>query len=330
MSDFTIDGLFIDSGWSRGYYGTLTAQGSVTLYDCSNVTIRNSNVSNTMNSVFATNSSFTVYNSEFFNVIKAQIHLDENATGTSFNGSVNPDNVTIGGYNCLFQTFGGLRAQVLDYYGLPIQGAHVVARESQLVLHNVTTDSEGFTPLMVVKDRTVSEAGVISSPLNIQVYAGSYNFDPNPMTGVYVSQTDLVVFTDLGDIFPPEITAISFEDGDRAFPADGNITIYFSEPMNRTATEAAFSVSGNVTGNFTWDGWNMTFHPDSLDYSTYYTLALGTGATDIWDNNIAAPFTASFTTVKAPGTGGLILAIVIIAIFILAGISGWLMLRRMK
>ncbi len=329
-SDFTIDGLQMDSGWSKGYYGTLTAQGSVTLYDCSNVTMRNSNVSNTMNSVFATNSSFTVYNSEFFNSLKSQIYLDENATGTAFNGSVDPDSVIIGGYNCLFQTFDGMRARVLDYYGDPIAGARVVVRESQLVLHNVTTDQGGSTPVMVVKDGTVSEAGVILSPLNIQVFAEGYNFDPNPLTGIYVSQTKQVTFTDLGDIFPPEIIGLSFEDGDRAFPVDSNITIMFSEPMNHTLTEAAFAISGNATGTFTWDGRNMTFHPDSLDYSKPYTVTVGTGATDLWSNGLAAPYVATFTTASAPGTGRTMIAIVIIIIFAVACIAGWLVMRKMK
>jgi hypothetical protein len=145
-----------------------------------------------------------------------------------------------------------------------------------------------------------------------------------------VSQTDMVVFTDLGDIFPPSVAAISFADGDRAFPADGNITIMFSEPMNHTLTEGAFTISGNVTGAFAWSGWNMTFNPDYLDYSTYYTVTIGTGATDAWGNGIGTPFTATFTTARASETGGGVMIFVIVAIFVVAGIAGWLVLRRMK
>ncbi|MDO9537606.1 MAG: right-handed parallel beta-helix repeat-containing protein, partial [Thermoplasmata archaeon] len=89
--NLVIDNLFIDSGWSKGYFGSLTAQGSVTLYDCNNVTIRQSTIINTMNSIFATNSSFVIYNSTFDNALKAQIYLDANATGASFNQSVNPE-----------------------------------------------------------------------------------------------------------------------------------------------------------------------------------------------------------------------------------------------
>jgi hypothetical protein len=328
--NLVIDGLFVDSGWSRGYYGTLTAQGSVTLYDCSNVTIRDSTVINTMNSIYATNSTFTIYNSVFDNARKSQIHLDENATGVSFNRSVDPESVTIGGVNCLFQTFENLDVQVLDYYGLPIEGARVAVRESQLELYNVTTDPDGDTPTMVVKDRTVSDAGVIASPLSVQVYADGYNFAPNPRTGVYAIQTPSLVFTDLGDIFPPQVAAVSVTDGDREFPVDGNITITFSEPMNRASVESAFSITGNVTGTFAWSGFNMTFTPIRLEHAAYYTVTISTSAMDAWNNSLEAPIAFSFTTVKAPGAGSTAIIIAVIAIFAISGIAGYLVLRKLK
>jgi hypothetical protein len=330
QNDLIIDNLFVDSGWSKGYYGSLTAQGSVTLYDCHNVTIRNSTIIHTANSIYATNSTFTIYNSIFDDARKAQVYLDANATGVSFNRSVNPDSVMIGGPGCLFQTFDDLQVRVLDYYGEPIQSASVVVKESQLELYNITTAMDGNTTSMVVKDRTVSDAGVISSPLNVQVYAEGYNFAPNPRTGVYVSEINFITFTDLGDIFPPKIVSLNVIDGDRAFPVNGSITVRFTEPMNKISAQNAFSMTGNVTGNFTWNGFNMTFTPDHLDYSTYYAVTISTGAMDLWNNTLENPVSLSFTTSGAPGTGGSVMLIVVIAIFAAAGIAGWFVLKKLK
>jgi len=329
-NDLVIDGLFVDSGWSKGFYGSLTAQGSVTLYDCRNVTIRNSTIINTVNSIYATNSTFTIYNSTFDNAAKSQIFLEANATGTSFNRSVNPDSVMIAGINCMFQTFDNLQVKVVDYYGAPILGARVFVRESQLVLHDVTTSVQGTTPVMLVKDRTVSESGVIKSPLSVEVLMFGYHFDPNPQTGVHVANTSFLLFTDLGDIFPPTMTFVSIENGDRAFQVNGSITIHFSEPMNKTSVEKAFSITGNVTGAFSWEGNNLTFTPDALAYATYYTVVISTDAKDLWDNHLETPISFSFTTVHEPATSSNMMPVFLIVIFLISGIAGFLILKRFR
>ncbi len=329
--DLVIDGVFIDSGWSKKYYGSLTAQGSVTLYDCRNVTIRDSTIINTVNSIFATNSTFVIYNSVFDNAARSQIYLEANATGTAFNRSVDPNSVLIGGDNCLFQTLDELQVMVEDFNGTPILGARVLVKESQLVLHDRTTDINGLTGTLIVKDRTVSDSGVIASPLSVEVIAAGYNFAPNPKTGVYVNSTGFVKFTDLGDIFPPTVQAVSVVDGDREFSTNGTITVSFSEPMNRTSVESAFSISGNITGSFSWDGNNMTFTPANLAPSTYYTVTISTGAMDVWNNSLEAPISFSFTTQSIGDSGGSSsLLVIIIAIFAIAGIAGWLILRKLK
>ncbi|MBA3046447.1 MAG: Ig-like domain-containing protein [Candidatus Thermoplasmatota archaeon] len=328
--DMVIDGLFIDSGWSKGYYGSLTAQGSVTLYDCKNITIQNSTIIHTRSAVFATNSTFKIYNTRFENSTRSQVYLEANATGASFNRSVDPTAVIIGGDNCLFQTFDNFRVTVEDYYGEPILGARVIVRENQLVLHDLTTNLSGITPILVVKDRTVSDSGVISSPLNVEVLIDGYNFEPNPITGIYVNQTREISFTDLGDIFPPTIQNVSVADGDRTFPLNGTIRIRFNEPMNRTSVENAFSITGNVTGTFSWDGFNVTFTPDSLDYGAYYTVIISTAAADEWGNNIDSPISFSFTTVQAPGTSSNTIWIVLVVIFLIGGVAGIFILKKLK
>ena len=330
QDNIVIEDLKIDSGWSAGFHGRLTAQGSVTLYDCSNVTFRDCNITNSQNAIYATNSSFTIYNTDFNNSRKNQVYLDHNASGLAFNGSVNADNVTIGGPNCLFNTYDEIQIEVLDYYEEPIEGMNVVIRESYLLLHNVTTDENGLTGSLMVKDSTVSEAGVISSPLSIDIYTDEYNFIENPATGVYVRENNFITFTDLGDIFSPTIMEYSLEDGERFFPVNDSITITFDEPMNHTSVEEAFSISGNVTGTITWSGFNMTFKPDALEYKTNYMILISTDAMDMWGNNMAEPVSISFTTEEGPGASSNTMLIAIIAIFIIAGIGGMFMLKKLK
>ena len=330
QDDIVIDGLNVDSGWSAGFTGRLTAQGTVTLYDCQNVIFENCNISNSQNAIYATNSTFTIYNTIFENSRKSQIYLDHNATGWSYNGSVNPYNVTIGGPVCLFNSYDEIEVMVQDYYEEPIAGMNIVIRESQLVLHNTTTDENGLTGSLMVKDSTVSEGGVISSPLSISVYTDEFNYIQNPMTGVYVKDIKFITFTDLGDIFPPAVLEYNVEDGERIFSVNGSITITFDEPMNQTTVEEAFSISGNVTGTFTWKGFNMTFTPDVLEYQTDYLIVISTDAMDQWGNNLPEPVSFSFTTENAPGASSSTMLIAIIAIFAIAGIGGFFMLKKLK
>ena len=244
---------------------------------------------------------------------------------------MNPDNVTIGGANCLFITFDELQVEVRDYYDEPVEGANVVIREGLLELYNLTTDEDGQTDKVVVKDSTISEAGVISSPLIVQIYTDEYNFETNPLTDVRVKNTKLVSFMDLGDIFSPAIVNYSLKDGERAFPMNDTITINFSEPMNQTSVEDAFSISENVTGTFTWDGWNLTFTPDVLEYQTYYLVVISTDARDLWNNNLQEPVSFSFTTVSAPCISSPDnMLIMLIDIFVIAGIAWFLVLKKIK
>ncbi|MFO7619141.1 MAG: Ig-like domain-containing protein [Thermoplasmata archaeon] len=328
--DMELKNLLLDSGQSMGFQGSLTAQGSVTLYDCRNITIRDSSIANAIHCVYATNTTFKIYNASFDNFEESQIYLEANATGVGFNRSVDPECVVIGGDNCLFQTFEELRVQVQDFFGGPILGARVIVRENALILHDSTTNALGLTPNMVVKDRTVTDAGVIPSPLSVEVFADGYDFDSNPQTGVYAFQSGILAFSALGDVFPPVVVSVSVENGERSFPVNGTITVRFNEPMNRPSVENAFSISGNVTGTFSWDGFNMTFAPARLDYDTPYSVVISTGAMDIWNNSLDSPLSISFKTEHVPSSSGYFILFAVIAIFALAGIVGWFILRKLK
>ena len=89
------------------------------------------------------------------------------------------------------------------------------------------------------------------------------------------------------DTTPPTITAVLPEDGATDVPASTTISATFSEAMNKTSTEAAFSITPTLAGAFSWDGNTMTFTPDAyLAYSTGYTVTIAATATDLAGNGL--------------------------------------------
>lgn len=79
-------------------------------------------------------------------------------------------------------------------------------------------------------------------------------------------------------------------------PVTTTITVTFSEAMNHTSAENAFSVSPSVSGSFSWSGNTMTFTPSSLAYGTTYEVTIGTGAMDSAGNPLGSPYSWEFTT----------------------------------
>ena len=74
-------------------------------------------------------------------------------------------------------------------------------------------------------------------------------------------------------------------------PVTSRITVNFSEAMNHTSVESAFSTSPNTTGSFSWIGNNMTYTPGStLNFGTTYSVTIGSGAKDL-AGNMLSPIT---------------------------------------
>lgn len=115
------------------------------------------------------------------------------------------------------------------------------------------------------------------------------------------------------DVTPPNVTGNYPADAAVDVDLAASISVEFSELMNEAVTEAAFSVSPSVTGQFTWTGTNMTFDPTTqLMDETTYTVTVNGAATDRSGNGLdgdmdgtseGSPtddFTFSFTTVAGP------------------------------
>ncbi|MEW5936372.1 MAG: Ig-like domain-containing protein [Candidatus Thermoplasmatota archaeon] len=107
--------------------------------------------------------------------------------------------------------------------------------------------------------------------------------------------------TTLVDTTPPSI--ISRAPTGLNVSVGANITIHFSEPMNVTTAEGAFSISPSVQGSFHWNAQHtvLTFDPQTaLAYSTKYTVTIGTEAMDQHGLALLQPYSWNFTTEAQP------------------------------
>lgn len=107
-----------------------------------------------------------------------------------------------------------------------------------------------------------------------------------------------------GDTTLPTVATISPKAGDNGVAINSQISVTFSEAMNTSSVDEAFSLSddaGNIikcTPN--WDGNNVTFIPSAnLAYFTEYTVTIGTGAKDTSGNPLedTADSEAAFSSV---------------------------------
>jgi len=138
----------------------------------------------------------------------------------------------------------------------------------------------------------VGSAGETSAlHLNIQALADSSD---NPIA--YTPPVDRV-FTVLGEAIPPTVTGTPTGSN---VAVDTAVTATFSEAMDQTSAEGAFSLD-SVSGSFGWVGNVMTFTPTSnLDYGTKYTATIAVTAKDAADNSLESAYSWSFTTEGPP------------------------------
>ena len=117
----------------------------------------------------------------------------------------------------------------------------------------------------------------------------------NPMTTATVSFTT----TAPPDMTAPVVNSTSPFTASTGVPRNTTIEFNFSEPMNRVATEAAFSSVPAISYAFTWNtaGTLLVCNPSAdLAGSTAYTVTLGTGARDLANITLVAASVITFTT----------------------------------
>ncbi len=108
-------------------------------------------------------------------------------------------------------------------------------------------------------------------------------------------------FTSIGDVISPTVTTTSPASDDTDVAVDSDISVTFSEAMDTTSVEGAFSTDPSVTGSFTWSDNTMTFNPAAnLAYNTPYTATIAATAMDLAENTLTAEYSWSFTTPPPP------------------------------
>lgn len=133
----------------------------------------------------------------------------------------------------------------------------------------------------------------------------------NDAAGNALTGTTVFTFTTapLPDTTRPTVRSISPADQSTA-PQNTRVTVTFSERMNTSATEAAFSMrkqgGASVLGTFQWGlggSLQLTFDPTAdLDPSSVYLISVGTGARDTSNNALLSAFSSQFTTAAARDT----------------------------
>ena len=106
------------------------------------------------------------------------------------------------------------------------------------------------------------------------------------------------------DTTPPTITITSPSNGATNVATSAAVSVTFSEAMENTLTQNAFSISPAVSGAFSWSDNTMTYTPSvSLNFATTYNITIGTGAKDSAGNALSFPYTFSFTAIGNTSSG---------------------------
>ncbi len=98
---------------------------------------------------------------------------------------------------------------------------------------------------------------------------------------------------------PPAVVDHSPSDGEVDVPVNTTIQVTFSEPMNQTSTELAFSLD-SISGSFSWslNDTIMTFTPNAnLTSDTLYTATITEDAEDQEGEKMTSPYAWFFRTV---------------------------------
>jgi Big-like domain-containing protein len=105
---------------------------------------------------------------------------------------------------------------------------------------------------------------------------------------------------------PPPLTVVDVSPGDVAVEVavGENVVVTFSEAMNRSTAQSAFSLkrvgtTSKLSGAFSWNGAGtvMTFNPGSnLLANTGYNVDVTVAAKDLAGNAMVAPFHSQFAT----------------------------------
>jgi subtilisin family serine protease len=153
----------------------------------------------------------------------------------------------------------------------------------------------GLSPAQIV-DKMRADGGSRTAASGGSSFAG----DPGrPEPGAYFGH---LTWVPPADAEPPAVTAVSPAGGATGVATTTGVSVAFNEPMDRAATEAAFSLvrssdGARVPGSFSWSTNKMTFRPAAaLSQGAGHTARLSTFTRDSAGNRLAAARSWSFKT----------------------------------
>lgn len=123
------------------------------------------------------------------------------------------------------------------------------------------------------------------------IRVAAYDWSGNP------TAVDVQIYLDSTAPFVIQIQPLS---GAKNISISTQVSLRFSEEMNRTTTESGFSLASDgppVAGVFAWSGNLMKFTPNSLLLVGHEYLVRVVGARDLAGNQIALPIESRFVTI---------------------------------
>jgi len=213
----------------------------------------------------------------------------------TFNTGVNPGTVNTATFLLVRSGGDAIFGNGNDVAITPVSAAATGATEATMDLTGVTLPEDAYQVTLVGTGGTPI-TNVLGNVLDGE-FTGTFPSGDGPEGGDFVATFSV-------DADPPTVLSTSPSDGAANVAVSADVEMTFSEPMDHASAEAAFSISGGVTGTFSWVGNTMTFHPTpSLDDDTAYTVTISTDAQDWLGRAMAAPYVFAFTTADAYPTG---------------------------
>ena len=254
------------NGYTYGFVGDVNA----------NVTIRNE-----------VNSPYTVH---------ASVSGSTNVTVEYTDGRVFSVNGA-GEYTTYTWDYGTRTIEVVGWTSVGNISGTVIDAGTGLGMEDATVSVEGTgKSAKTSADGTYTIANVPGGTgYDVTCTAAIYQDAIQSNVGVNEGETATVDFTLTKETILPNI--IDHTPTGTDVGIDTDISVTFSEAMNKTSAEDAFSISPPVVGSFNWDGNKMIFAPDSeLDHLTTYIVSIGTTVEDLAGNNLASLYSWQFTT----------------------------------
>ncbi|MFC2072820.1 Ig-like domain-containing protein, partial [Chloroflexota bacterium] len=204
-------------------------------------------------------------------------------------------------YDILFDpsvlTVDNVTAGQIDSTEMPVLGFAEVSPGRYRVLQSLMFDTiNGTGYLAVLHFHVVGSQGDNST---IDLSNGILSGWEAEMPATWVGDTVNVVEV---DTTPPTVIATSpTANATGVAIYKTTIQVTFSESMNTTSVESAFSILPTVSGGFSWTDNVLTFIPGgNLTYNTTYTVTINTAAQDLAGNPLAEDYIWSFTTMVPP------------------------------